>query len=437
MKSALKAVIPTSVLTQLRQWKVADSWRRLHRDWDQASTSIAVRNVPATPRSLLIFPSDPRGITGAVGDDAMLTATVEHFRAANPELHVSVLCMAGQPEEIVRTKGFTPVVIPAFERFPTAMATLLERGNYDALVAVGADVMDGYYSVEYSTQLLIAADLAARSGMRALFLGFSFNETAAQELEACFSRLDMRVTLNLRDRISLARIERFAPVRARLVADSAFTLRPGEVDAETTGWIDGEKAADRQVIGINLHPMLIRHADKQQIRHMVRQMASAIRAANVQGAFSWLLVPHDYRDDTGDGDGICLRPLLEELQAVDGIRCRYFEGMHRAATLKALAGRLDGVVTGRMHLAIASLGMGVPVLCLTYQDKFEGLYHHFDLPREHLLPPEVFNTEGALEEAMLRFLATLPALRQTVARERPRVILLAQTNFAPAEEVAA
>lgn len=437
MKSALKAVLPAPVLTQLRQWRVADSWRRLHRDWDQASASIAVRNVPPPPRSILIFPSDPRGITGAVGDDAMLTATVEHFRGACPELQVNILCMAGQPEEIVRSKGFNPVVIPAFERFPAAMAALLESKDYDALVAVGADVMDGYYSVEYSTQLLIAADLAAQSGMLALFLGFSFNETAAPELEACFSRLDPRVTLNLRDRISLARIERFAPVRARLVADSAFTLRPGQVDAGTADWIEAEKATGRQVIGINLHPMLIRHADAQQIRHMVRRMASAIGAASAQDAFSWLLVPHDYRDDTGDGDGICLRPLFEALQAMAGIRCRYFDGTHPASTLKALAGKLDGVVTGRMHLAIASLGMGVPVLCLTYQDKFEGLYNHFNLPREHLLPPKIFDTEGALEEALLRFLATLPALRQTIARERPRVTELAQTNFAPAEGVPA
>ncbi|MET0588684.1 MAG: polysaccharide pyruvyl transferase family protein, partial [Novosphingobium sp.] len=370
-------------------------------------------------------------------DDAMLTATVEHFRAANPELKVSVLCMSGPPEEIVRAKGFTPVVIPPFERFPVAMAALLQGEDYDALIAVGADVMDGYYSVEYSTQLLIAADLAARSGMRALFLGFSFNETAAPELAACFSRLDPRVTLNLRDRISLARVKRFAPVRARLVADSAFTLRPGEVDAETSHWIEAEKAAGRQVIGINLHPMLIRHADAQQIGHMVKQMASAIEGRSAQGAFSWLLVPHDYRDDTGDGDGLCLRPLFDELESLPGVRARYFDGVHRAATLKALAGKLDGVVTGRMHLAIASLGMGVPVLCLTYQDKFEGLYSHFDLPSEYLLPPQIFDAEGGLERALQKFLSALPELRETVARQGPRVAELAQTNFAQAEGVPA
>lgn len=432
MKSALKAVLPAPVVTQLGQWKRTALQRRFHREWDWASRTIAVREAAAVPRSLLIFPSDPRGITGAVGDDAMITATIQHYKAANPDLRVSVLCIEGEPEEIVRSKGFLPVVIPHFGHFPTDMAAILSAGDYDALVALGADVMDGYYSAEYSTQLLVAADLAARSGMRALILGFSFNETAAPELAACFSRLDPRVTLNLRDGISFDRIRRFAPVRARLVADSAFTLSPGEVDAETARWIDAEKAAGRQVIGVNLHPMLIRAAGAEQIERMVGKMAAAIAAASALHDISWLLVPHDYRDSSGDGDGICLRPLLSRLQTMPDVPCRYFGGIHGAATLKALAGKLDGVVTGRMHLAIASLGMGVPVLCLTYQDKFEGLYRHFDLPKEFLLPPAIFEAGGALDGALQRFLFALPQLRATVAQEHLRVITLAQENFAVA-----
>lgn len=430
MKAALKAVLPAPVLTQLGNWKRAELQRRFHREWDWASRTIAVRQPSSVVRNLLIFPSDPRGITGAVGDDAMITATIEHYRAANPDLTVSVLCVAGEPEDIVRSKGFAPVVIPRFTHFPTEIAAIFNMGDYDALVVLGADVMDGYYSAEYSTELLVAADLAARSGMRALILGFSFNERAAPELGACFSRLDHRVTLNLRDNISLERIRRFAPVHARLVADSAFTLQPGDVDAETATWIGTEKAAGRQVIGVNLHPMLIRDAGAEQIGRMVGRMADAITAASAQAEISWLLVPHDYRDASGDGDGICLRPLLEKLQAIPGVRYRYFDGIHRAATLKALAGRLDGVVTGRMHLAIASLGMGVPVLCLTYQDKFEGLYRHFDLPKEFLLPPAIFDTDGALDRPLARFLSALPELRAAVARQRPRVVALAQENFA-------
>ena len=40
---------------------------------------------------------------------------------------------------------------------------------------------------------------------------------------------------------------------------------------------------------------------------------------------------------------------------------------------------VDLVLTGRMHLAIAALGMGTPPLCVAYMDKFEGLFHLFDI----------------------------------------------------------
>ena len=47
--------------------------------------------------------------------------------------------------------------------------------------------------------------------------------------------------------------------------------------------------------------------------------------------------------------------------------------------LKHLAGMVDLVLTGRMHLAIAALGMGTPPLCVAYMDKFEGLFHLFNI----------------------------------------------------------
>lgn len=432
MKRFLKAILPTSFINHLREVKNRTAWRRLHAGWDGAAGEITLNPVCAQPgRGLLIFPSDSAGITGAVGDDAMISSVLGAFQGI-PDQKVSILCTPGGAEDIVRAKGAIPVVLPDFLGFPATMAALLNRGGYDTLVCLGADVMDGYYSPEYSTQILVAADLAARAGMRSILLGFSFNDKAAPELARCFERLDPRVEVNLRDVISFERLKHFASVpQARLVADSAFTLQPGEVDADTFAWITAEKAAGRKVIGINMHPMLIKGVTPAQVEGMVAEMATAILAVDgsESAGWSWLLVPHDYRDDRGDGDGIALRPLAARLSADSAIRLRYFEGEHRATTLKALAGQLDGVVTGRMHFAIAAIGMGVPVMCLTYQDKFEGLFRHFDLPLSLLLPPAVFGEPGALAERLAGFLAELDGLRSTVERERPRVLALAQKNF--------
>lgn len=425
----IKNFLPKPLIQILKKWRLQNHRRAFMANLDRAVASLREVNVAKPARSLLIFPSDPLDIVGAVGDDAMISATIEHFRQDYSDLRITVLCLPGAAEQIVRSRGWEPVPIPDLGDFPRAMANLFATGKYDALVMLGADVMDGYYNPDFTKQLLVAADLAAKSGLRSIILGFSFNATPDPTLEPFFASLDKRVSLNARDAISLERLTRFAQCQARLVADSAFTLRPGQIDQETESWIRNEREAGRRVIGINLHPMLIRNADAEQIQRMVRLMADIVRAVDACGPLSWLLIPHDYRDAIGHGDGVCLRPLMSKLSALQGIHCRYFDGMHRASTLKALTGHLDGVVTGRMHLAIAALGMGVPVLCLTYQDKFEGLFRHFGLPSEFLLAPVVLENEVTLRDKLTYFIECLPKLTQQVQLKTPQVLELAESNF--------
>lgn len=429
-KLGVKSFLPQPLVEHLRRRNARAKLRNFYAQWDQIrSRPIVGRSIVAADR-LLIFPADPGAVIGSLGDEAMISVAVARYRTVNPSLQVDILCYRGEGERAVRELGFNPVVLPDTAEFVGAIDTLLRTGGYYALVALGADVLDGYYSAEYSRKLIATADIAARAGVQSLILGFSFNEAAAPELSAAFARLDPSVSVNVRDEISLERFLRFAPVRAQLVADAAFALPPGEVDATVVSWIAQQRAEGRRVIGLNLHPMLIRGASARQIGDMVKTTAEAIVSANGKGRVAWLLVPHDYRDASGDGDGICLRPLYEQLKSVEGLNCLYFEGRHRAATLKALAGKLDGVVTGRMHLAIASLGMGVPTLGLSYQGKFEGLYRHFGLPQEFLLAPSAFQSQGVIGCALERFLAYLPELTARVSGERPKVLGLAEKNFA-------
>lgn len=430
MKTLIRSALPTRLQRVLARWRRDRAAARLHASWDAAIVGLGAAPKRAGKHALIIFPADLKSIVGSLGDEAMITATVDHFRQSAPDLQISMLCAPGSAEDVVRSRGFTPIVASGLHQFPQEFARLLSRGDHDGFVALGADVIDGHYSPDHSTKMIIAADLAARAGMRSIILGCSFNASAAPELAPRLGRLDSRVALNARDPISLDRIRRFAPVRARLVADSGFMLRPGTVDSATEAWIAGERSAGRRVIGVNLHPRLVRGGAPGAVDRLIAGMAAAIRAADAVGPVSWLLIPHDYRDAQGEGDGLCLRPLLALLADSPPVRCRYFDGEHPAGTLKALAGRLDGVVAGRMHLAIASLGMGVPVMCLTYQGKFEGLFKHFELPGRYLLPPGVFDAEGALTRALAEFMAELDALAAQVARERSRVLALAARNFA-------
>lgn len=426
MKNLLRATLPETLKRELRNARFRKSWDGLTKAWD--ATIPQCRESPSSGRAqrILIFPSDINLITGALGDDAMITASVEHFKRLQGDTEVEILCAPAAVDAVV-AKGFVPLPLPPAAGFPSYLADHLNKVSHDAVVVLGADILDGYYNPTTSLLRLVAADIAARCGVPVTVLGASFNAKPASELKPVFDKLDSRVNLNLRDEISLDRLKKFADVTPRLVADSAFTLRPGVQDPATVAWATAERAAGRTILGMNVHPMLIKHATEAEVQKIVSITTEAITKASAGREISWLMLPHDYRGDRGDGR--CLKPVHDRLAAEGVVRSHYLDGEHRAADLKAMAGLCEGVVTGRMHLAIAALGMGVPTLSLTYQDKFEGLYRHFGLPGDLLLGPAIFDDGDTLATGLSGFFDRLPELTTMVTARNPEVLALSEKNF--------
>jgi polysaccharide pyruvyl transferase WcaK-like protein len=98
-----------------------------------------------------------------------------------------------------------------------------------------------------------------------------------------------------------------------------------------------------------------------------------------------------------------------------------------ADQVKRLAGKVDFVITGRMHVAIAALGMGTPAICLTFQGKFAGLLEYFSLEK-YLIDPGSFEA-GMLRRTCIDMLANLEELSARVKASLPKVIDLARSNF--------
>ncbi len=424
MNQALFHQFPDTLRKAFLSKKKQRRQRRLYSDWVRET-----QKVHAEPRQqvgrILIFPADLGDIAGSLGDDAMISATVTAARRHHAEVQIDVLCYAFAVET-VRSQGFTPVPIEAKSKFPSEIAQLFRNTAYDALFLLGADIVDGHYSPETSMRLLITADLAEKSGVPATILGCSFNDKPALVLAEFFRNLDRNVSLNLRDTVSLDRLTSFASVNAHLVADSAFTLMPTQGDAETISWIQRCRNQGHQVIGVNVHHMLFKECDAQEIRQKMLTFAATLQGLSETRPISWLLVPHDYRGVNKDEASLQL--VMDALQDTD-VSTFLLKGQHKASDLKDIAGHLDGVITGRMHLAVAALGMGVPVVCFTYQGKFEGLFNHFDLPKDLLLDPESFDDQAALSKSLGTFVDTLPALFQQVNARRPQVLKLAEQNF--------
>lgn len=430
----------TAVRNRLRRWKSHSAvylglftaqWRSMQRQVMPVTTAMGPQ------MRLLIIPCDPWTVMGSRGDQAMIAGVVDTLRerVGDGGLDVAIVVASQAAAFTVQQAGHR-----ALRAWPVAQAELhycfgrLRDYAPHVCVVLGADTMDGFYSPSSTLRLVCLADLMARSGVRTCILGFSFNRKPVRQIAYAFQHVSPLLKLNLRDALSLERFERTTQAPARLVADAAFLMRPNASTVKVAGvrrFVSAQHESGRQVLGINAHPMLFLGRSGgpsgERVARLQQALVHALAEMLRQRPVALVLLSHD--DRTGHGDAAFLRSLHEALAPEWADRLLLPPCQMNAPELKAAAGLMQGVVSGRMHLAIAALGSGVPVAALTYQDKFEGLFAHFALDGQWLLSGEAALNHHALATWLLQFHDALPSLAAQVRQRLPEVLRLAALNF--------
>ncbi|MBK9118920.1 MAG: polysaccharide pyruvyl transferase family protein [Phycisphaerales bacterium] len=369
-------------------------------DADCRATRFArtIRQSSESAGRILVLP--PALTPGSVGDEAMLTAAIAALREAGV---ISVTALSQTDDDAWGAVcGFNGADVslgsaPCRDFAATRRFARLAAA-YSHFVTIGADMLDGCYGDYRSVQLIRAVEVASRVGVTAGFTAFSFNRMPSPAVISAMRRLPASVPLLARDPVSKERLEQQLDRRVEASADVAFLLRPElscEESQSLSNWLQGHRAAGCTTFGVNLNvvPFAEAGVDPAAIPGMLANVLEAVDRKC--GPLALLLVPHDRRDaDRHASDAGLAKGLLDALPPQLRARTRMASTELRAAAIKALAAGLDAVLTGRMHFAIASLGMGVPVLCAPYQDKFEGLLALFDLPAA-LLGASDLRAEGA------------------------------------------
>lgn len=409
-------------------------WNKTVRKWQDLVRQIPQVDMHVDVKSVVIIPPDPYTLLGSRGDDAMIRSFLSIAREYRENIKLYVITASDEADKAAREKGLEPVQIWAHSFSPQTILSRLQEISPDALVMLGADVMDGYYNPYLPFHAAMYADLATRIGARSAIMGFSFNRNPFAGLKEIFDLTSPDVTINLRDANSLERFNAFCEHDAELVADIAFLLKPdleSQASLSSKEWVEKTHKEGRRAFIFNIHPMLFKDATQKQIDSLIVNTADALEKVTKERDVNWMFLPHDFRGVVGDN--ICLTPLAKELEA-RGLSDRFvhFSEDRAASELKAIASHVDGVITARMHLAISSLGMGVPVATLTYQAKFAGLFKHFDLPDWlRLAPSESTEFRQDFETLMLRFIDESEALGKKVKEELPKVKKRAMKNFEP------
>lgn len=422
MKSSLFSTLKSTV----HQLLLVGQWRLLARIGNRPGA----KETSAVPGGVLVIPCDPDRIVGSRGDEAMLVACIRRVASAHQRLFIAATPGAARA---VAERGGERFHISLRPWMPIRFLLEARKRTIQSAYIMGADMMDGHYSPVVSLRLIIAADLLAKQGVSTSFLGFSYNNRTKSILSYAFRRVDRRVALNLRDPVSFERFQKITR-SASLVADTAFLLEPtltSEAVREAAAWCQRERDRGRTVIAVNIHPLLFdKHERAQRTEVLIREVTRLVSVGVQHLRVSWLLLPHDDREAAGDITTLRELHASVRREAATALEhCFHVETPPSASDAKGLMECVDGALTGRMHLAIATLGSEKPVMVFRYQDKFEGLLRHFELPEWLVLDPRVEGSRD-LSTRFERFVRELPSLTRTVKERLPRVILLAESTYA-------
>lgn len=277
---------------------------------------------------------------------------------------------------------------------------LIQSRRFEKFDMLGADVLDGRYSLVKSERRLQLALALSRSGVRVRILSFSWNEQPAPLLNKRMSKLARTVTLRPRDPVSADRLGRLVGASVVAAPDLAFYL-----DADHSTAV---AAITRGIVGSRIVAIVPRtEGDGSKLGPVNEALANAVGQCFSGGPDAqFLLIPHDVGGGGLDyrNCGLIGDHLTATFQVPGEAMTIVRDGLTAAET-KALLKAASVVATGKMHAAIGALSQAVPAVSTEYQGKFSGLYKWLSI--QHLLVSE---TDPLLESRLAAALYDAAAL---------------------------
>ncbi len=327
---------------------------------------------------------------GSVGDQAMVEVMREQLTARN--LKPTFVYMPNWTVIPLRADAPTVMLTSHTNFAPHFLRLILRHG---AAVVIGADVVDGVYGNSLPQRWVGKLVRARETGAKVGLLNFSFSSEADHTISEVVSAAGP-IKFTPRDPVSFGRFTAATKQPATLSADLAFLLTPDlrSPNAQKSDvWLAARKAAGDTVLFVNLSGHTLSRMARDGVEVMDQVLRHWLRASPDRSIF---LVPHDFRP-APTGDVEALERLRAMLAGEFPDRVAMIYPPFAAWDVKALCRRADLAISGRMHLTIACLGMGVPALSVVYVGKFEGLMQHIGLADEDLL----ISTDDAIDPELL------------------------------------
>jgi polysaccharide pyruvyl transferase WcaK-like protein len=336
---------------------------------------------PRNGRVLMIPPAPP----GSLGDEAL----IEGFSAliSESESMIDELLIYPSKESHSHSSNKKYAYINYKHDGKLSLLLLLFKTiRHRKFILVGADALDGAYSKFACKAWLEILSYVAYTGGQARAISFSFSNTPNMGVVQHINNTNDGVVFIARDPLSRARFEQFTNKSCSLAADLAISMKPifqDKATDTTVSWIAKQKSINKVMLGLNINLNYLNDdVDVQSIMSNFVNSFDDILASHPDLCI--VMLPHDFR---AVSDWACAKKFIQGLSNKYSDRLIVIPDAIRAWEVKFLVSKLDFVITGRMHVAIAALSSLIPTYCFTYLDKFEGLMQHFNI-KDNLMSME-------------------------------------------------
>ena len=369
---------------------------------------------------------------GSLGDEAILTGTV-NFLESRGTKRFTLITYKRESYPELGTADIQYLDLGGFLRSRSlgwTLKAIRALAPFSKCYCLGTDVLDGYYSEADSWRRLELVKLAATLGISTSVIGFSFNDRNCVKCIQAFRSLPKRVRLCCRDNESAKRLAKAIDREVMWSGDPAFFLQPkpsGNSVDQVNKWTYEQRSKGRIVMGINLNYLHVKYfpdGRKEQMVERYSEILSKLKRQNESLCFAF--ISHDNRGDINDFS--IAEEACKNCDASIRRDSLFVASTSSAPEIKAIAGCLDVVFTGRFHLAAACLGQSTPVSMIDYQGKVRGMCRllHIEravIPMNQLVSgDEIFGTLRFLVEQRVK-------LKRTIELEMPNLLERVVKNF--------
>jgi hypothetical protein len=406
-----------------------------------------------SPRSALLTMPIPLHPYESLGDQVLLIGGLLGIARTNRFDEIHVCHDRSKPEVIALYDTAFNYVHKAIKNI-VAIKNCIKKNKwhqYSERFNIGADCLDGYYScsasfyswlhffrqpqlssiISSSFELFKASQCTQPSQLTSSISKFNFLNDKGTCQKSVFAR-DYQSFLDL---TSLVNDSSHKCIHC--AADVAFLLPVATMLPTDFHLIQEAIAAVRSkdkliaVINLNIHPASGINVDiflEQVVKSICRLNQEKVSEKEI----AYLYVPHEYR--SSQNDSVILLKFVDRLKSTcHGVESLNLQPLDRlnAIEARALISQADITFTSRMHVAIQSIGQGIPTAILpVHQSKFTFIDSIFNIKNATLRNYIQADGFASIYQFMKSRILLISTDKEMIATRLEHVLKLANSNFA-------